>query len=391
MKRQNSFIRRIVDIPTIPRAPERSSFPSPVLAALGIFGLVLIGCGAEDAALPTAETLVQFDASGDPVTGARVTPLIASAVDDDIQSAFARDPNNDATTTDSNGAFSIDYRVPPAAAGIEISIDVPGPDGTATGVFGFRTEVDPDMDGSTISIPRPALCESTDPCGEELLPDLTPIVSRSALGPIAAERTALPTARPRSADLFPEDTWFIDEDTPNRRLLRFPTVAANIGTGPLDVIAEGIDNDGVTATFQRIWTDTWHFRDIASGEFVFHPTHDHIHFDAFERYELVDGSGTIAATAEKVSFCLRDSLHVAEQPAEPTGVVFTAPADCGGTQQIINPGFGDHYHSLLDDQWIDISDVAPGEYTVRVIVDPLDLIVEADESNNVASFAVTID
>ena len=71
--------------------------------------------------------------------------------------------------------------------------------------------------------------------------------------------------------------------------------------------------------------------------------------------------------------------------------MFTAPADCGGTQQIINPGFGDHYHSLLDDQWIDISDVAPGEYTVRVIVDPLDLIVEADESNNVASFAVTID
>ena len=89
MKKQNSFIRRIVDIPTIPRAPERSSFPSPVLAALGIFGLVLIGCGAEDAALPTAETLVQFDASGDPVTGARVIPLIASAVDDDIQSALS--------------------------------------------------------------------------------------------------------------------------------------------------------------------------------------------------------------------------------------------------------------------------------------------------------------
>ena len=213
----------------------------------------------------------------------------------------------------------------------------------------------------------------------------------SDLGPSAEQRLAVPSNGPRSADLFPEETWFIDEAS-DRRLLRFPTVAANIGAGPLDVIAEGIDNDdGVTKTFQRVWTDTWHFEDIESGEFLFHPTHDHIHFDAFEQYRLVDSEGNAVATAEKVSFCLRDSVFVGEERPSASGVVFTPDEDCGSTQQIINPGFGDHYHSLLDDQWIDISGVEPGDYTVEVVVDPFDVIVEADETNNMASFEVTID
>ncbi len=92
-----------------------------------------------------------------------------------------------------------------------------------------------------------------------------------------------------------------------------------------------------------------------------------------------------------MSFCLRDSVFVGEERPSASGVVFTPDEDCGSTQQIINPGFGDHYHSLLDDQWIDISGVEPGDYTVEVVVDPFDVIVEADETNNMASFEVTID
>ena len=355
-----------------------------------MIAVLVAGCGSSTAAPAATGTVVQFAGSERPVSGALVSPLIASAVEDDDALVFAADPNNEPTMTSDGGSFQIDYRVPPIRAGVEITIDVPGPGEIAVGHFDFRTEVDPGADGVVVSIPEPTPCTDEVDCGTELLPDLTPIVRASDLGPIAAERLAVPDNALRSADLFPDGAWFIDDEA-DRRLLRFPTVAANIGQGPLDVIAEGVDDDGVTTTFQRIWTDTWHFRDIRSGEFIFHPTHDHIHFDAFEQYRLIDEAGNVVAEAEKVSFCLRDSVLIAEERPAADGVVFTADEDCGGTQQIINPGFGDHYHSLLDDQWIDISDVPAGNYTVEVSVDPFNVIVEADETNNAASFDVVID
>ena len=355
-----------------------------------VAGAILVACGSSTTSSAENTMIVQYSNSGEPVSGALVSPLIANAVGNDPPLFFAPDPNNESTTTLADGSFQLDYRVPPVRAGVEITIDVSGPGGTAVGHFDFRTEIDLENRQGIVSIPEPTRCTTDVDCGEELLPDLTPIVRLSDLGPAASERLVVPDEAPRSADIFPNGTWFID-DASDRRLLRFPTVAANIGQGPLDVIAEGIDNDGVTTTFQRIWTDTWHFEDVESGEFVFHPTHDHIHFDAFEQYRLIDESGNVVAMAEKVSFCLRDSILIAEETPQATGVVFTADEDCGGNQQIINPGFGDHYHSLLDDQWIDISDVDAGDYTVEVVVDPFNVIVEADEKNNTARFDVVID
>lgn len=360
------------------------------MGLLGLSLLVLTACGSAADTSAEARNIVQFANSGEAVPSATVTPLVISSVAGRETLTFGTDPNNDPTTTREDGTYTIDYRVPPLRAGVEVTIDVPSRDGSAIGTFGLRAEVDILAEGTEIVIPQPTPCEPADSCGNELLPDLTPITSTSQLDPAAAERLTVQTSAPRSADLFPDGSWFIDE-TATGRLLRFPTVAANIGTGPLDIIAEGVESNGATQTFQRIWTDTWQFRDVASGEFVFHPTHDHIHFDAFERYELVDAADTVVAVAEKVSFCLRDSIRISEERPEPTGVVFVAPADCGGNEQIINPGFGDHYHSLLDDQWIEISDVAPGSYRVRVIVDPLNQIVEADETNNTSTFVVTID
>ena len=104
---------------------------------------------------------------------------------------------------------------------------------------------------------------------------------------------------------------------------------------------------------------------------------------------MLDAEGTVIASSEKVSFCLRDSVLVV-----PEREGFQAQfddGDCEGQQQIINAGFGDHYHALLEDQWIDITGVEAGEYTVEITVDPLDNIIEIDETNNTGTFPVVIE
>ena len=237
-----------------------------------------------------------------------------------------------------------------------------------------------------MEIPEPTFCEGLVDCGTPQLPDLQPIISWDDLDPQVVERLLPTTEGPPTAGLLPAETWFV-EQADGRRLLRFATVAANIGDGPLDIIAAP-DGGESAPTWQRIWTDEFAFDDIPSGEFIFHDDHDHIHFDAFERYRLLDADGTIVASSEKVSFCLRDSVLVVTDRTS-----FQAQFDdgnCDGQQQIINAGFGDHYHALLEDQWIDITGVAAGEYIVEITIDPLDNIVEIDETNNTGTFPVVI-
>ena len=310
--------------------------------------------------------------------------------------SFAVDPNTAATSTDATGRFNLDYRTRPAFAGIQITLDVPTGEGSGTGRFDWRGAFDPETPDSVefeIPTPKPCLSEESE-CGTPLLPDLVPIVNWDQLSEVAQQRLQLPDEVPANARLFPATSWFVEE-TEGRRLLRFATVAANLGTGPLDVIADadpGVNaNDETVATVQRIWTDTWHFSDQTSGEFVSHPTHDHIHFDAFERYRLLDDKGEVVASSEKVSFCLRDSVLVSETRPAVTGPMLAVLDDCGDRQQVINPGFGDHYHALLDDQWIDVSGIAAGTYTLEITVDPNDLLAESDESNNTGQTMVTIE
>lgn len=370
--------------------------------ALLVYALVLASCAAtatdasDGSSAPEdvdSQGLVVFQGTGEAVEGVTVIPLVGSPDFDDSNGSFAVDPNTEPTETDNNGGFSLSYSVTPQVAGVEVVFDVPALSGDSAGRFGWREVVDPTGNGQRVEIPNPQPCNaSAQVCGQPLLPDLTPIISADDLDPSVAERLEIPDQAPPTAGLFPASTWFV-EQIDGRRLLRFATVAANVGDGPLDIIAGSPNSDADTAaTIQRIWTDTWTFNDVASGEFVVHPTHDHIHFDAFEQYRLLDDTGAVVASSEKVSFCLRDSVRVSSEAPAPTGVVFAAAnGDCGDQQQVINPGFGDHYHSLLDDQWIDVTNVPLGRYVLEITIDPLDLIVESDETNNTGSFTLVIE
>ena len=115
--------------------------------------------------------------------------------------------------------------------------------------------------------------------------------------------------------------------------------------------------------------------------FEFHACHNHYHFNGFADYRLVGPSGTVAA-GFKASFCLTDTYR--QNPAANPQRRY----DC--SYQGIQWGWADVYTAQLDCQWIDVTDVPPGHYTLELEVNPDRLLTESNYANNVASIGVDI-
>ena len=176
-----------------------------------------------------------------------------------------------------------------------------------------------------------------------------------------------------------------------RSLLRFSTEVANLGDGPLEIWG-GDASNGSQDVFQRIYQEDGGSRDVLAGEFVYHPGHGHIHFEGFATYnlKLVDGSGNIIASGGKTSFCLINIRQPDPQATAEAGRVHGRGGNSCGNIQGISVGYSDVYSASLDDQWIDITNVADGTYWLEIEADPDNNIVETDESNNTARIQVTI-
>ena len=133
------------------------------------------------------------------------------------------------------------------------------------------------------------------------------------------------------------------------------------------------------------------------GQFLFHPQHEHWHFENFAHYELrntaADGSvgGAVLSDNAKVSFCIEDVAladpglsHVQEQTY----------LECSQTEpQGLSIGWADVYTWDLFGQNLDITNLSDGVYWLLSTTDPANLLNEGGggrESNNTAAVKIRI-
>lgn len=182
------------------------------------------------------------------------------------------------------------------------------------------------------------------------------------------------------------------QTTPGRRLLRFDTAIANLGSGPMELRGSTVNGDGTQDVLQRIYNTGGTFTDRLAGRFVYHSGHGHVHFDNYADYQLRavtanGGVGDVIAASLKTSFCLID---IVRYPTSPPGTPSTANYTSCGQVQGISVGWVDVYDRSLPGQYIDVTNVSAGTYWLEVVVDPANLLQESNESNNVTRVQVQI-
>lgn len=137
-----------------------------------------------------------------------------------------------------------------------------------------------------------------------------------------------------------------------RRLLRFTATILNSGTADFRPYLP-----------KHMWE--WHM------------CHMHYHsMEVFATFDIYDKNGVRVAEGHKASFCLEDNQCM------PGVKKRFACANYG--DQGISVNCSDIYKYNVDCQWVDISDIEPGVYTLKVAVNPEFKIGEMSFENNAA-------
>ncbi|MRG97715.1 lysyl oxidase family protein [Polyangium spumosum] len=166
-------------------------------------------------------------------------------------------------------------------------------------------------------------------------------------------------------DVSENSCAFIEEcvgGTGKRKLLRFSVEAKNQGMATLTVPPPAERPD----------------------LFLFSPCHGHYHFNGFATYALLDKDGKEIVAGRKQAYCMEDTQQIAQGPNVGCNKIYSCE------DQGIQRGWSDLYGNTLDCQWLDITDVAPGEYFIQVKLNPSREFEEVSLDNNTATVPVTI-
>ena len=176
------------------------------------------------------------------------------------------------------------------------------------------------------------------------------------------------------------------------RRYRFDAVLWNAG-GAFELQGQNCDPFACQSLKQRIYLGDGEpggeseLRDIP-GKLIFATDddhHNHFHFENAARYEIVvpDGDNLVSS---KVGFCMFDTYADPNPDGSNPGRWYYAncPRKTDNTVTMgIARGWGDYYTAALTFQWIWVTDLEPGTYTMRAEVNPGSEFIEANYVNNV--------
>jgi hypothetical protein len=163
--------------------------------------------------------------------------------------------------------------------------------------------------------------------------------------------------------IHPDDCYLLERcvlGSGERRVLRFGTIIANIGTADLVLGAPG------------------------GAGWVYDECHQHYHYEDHSHSQLFTPSGAeVRALGVKNGWCLMD---VAEYGASGVSCDFYTCSAQG-----ISAGCADVYTAGLPCQWIDVTGVPDGEYVLRVTTNPDRRVYELDYTNNSAEVRIRLE
>ena len=182
--------------------------------------------------------------------------------------------------------------------------------------------------------------------------------------------------------------------------LRFAGFVTNLGDGPLDLRGNPQLADDADLTSHDVWQRAltvdgdWVNLTKPPIDFEVDDGHDHFHVMGIVEYSLWDTSGTVEiSSGAKVGFCLIDvedvpDLHPNPGPQryeqwDPDNFYCKSGRPRAKILHMgVSEGWQDIYSFSETFQWIDVSDVQPGYYRIGQRVDPDNVIVESEETNN---------
>jgi lysyl oxidase-like protein 2/3/4 len=119
---------------------------------------------------------------------------------------------------------------------------------------------------------------------------------------------------------------------------------------------------------------------MSDARFEWSTCHKHHHLRGYARYELVNADGVVMI-GRKQAFCVSDNKQIDQGIPVPR-------YQC--TDQGLSRGWADVYDIDVACQWLDVTDVAPGMYTLRILVNPENNLMESDTTNNVFTKDVSL-
>ncbi len=171
-------------------------------------------------------------------------------------------------------------------------------------------------------------------------------------------------------------------------------------SGPIDIrFSRQVGSTHDEPASQRIYRSDGTYWDRPAGEVLYHPIHQHYHYEHYTRTDAyaLDANGnptTVAAQGEKNGFCLADTDVIARQNQSYVApMVYTAP-DCLSPRSVSadgqteffgegeGPGNGDTYDANLPDQFINADNLQDGTYLLETVVDPDHKLLETNTHDN---------